>query len=124
MAEASSPLSLGIPRDPLGELKPISAEEFAEALIQAGGVNLEAARALGCNPERVCAARSQHPGVEQAAQDGWRYVRDEAKGQLIRGVQRGQLQAIAFFLKTDSGADGGGEAIDAGTLLDVPPNHR
>jgi hypothetical protein len=124
MSEAPSPLALGIPRDPTGELRAIAPEQFAAALIEAAGIDLGAARALGCSPERVREARQQNPALEKAAQEGRRYLRDEAHGQMARAVQRGQMNAIALFLRLDAGASGAAELMDGSAFDDLPDNQR
>src|SRR5580658_3061184 len=100
-----APAPIETPCDPPGRKRRLRATELRDALIAAGGVDLEAARILGCAPERVRRARARNARVAAAAAEARRNVRDEAELQLIRAMQTGVVAAITNILRADGGPE-------------------
>jgi len=117
------PAPIETPCDPPGRKRRLKAAELRAALIAAGGVDLEAARTLGCSPERVRRARKRNASVAAAAAEARRNVRDEAELQLIRAMQSGVVAAITNILKADGGPEPAPPASPK-AILEVPDNGR
>jgi hypothetical protein len=83
------------------------------ALIAAGGIDVHAAKSLGCSTRTVRAYRARHPSLQKLADDCVEANLDLAEAQLIKAIENGSLSAIVFYLKTKARRRGYAERRDA-----------
>ena len=96
-----------------------SVGQVREALEAACGIQMEAARILGCQKSMVGKYIQRYPTLRQAAKDIENLNLDKAETALHKAIEEGNVQAITFYLKTKgkgrgystrwelTGADGG-----------------
>lgn len=77
-----------------------TAEQVAEALRAAGGVNADAAQRLGCHRTTVMDYMRRYPQVREVYEDARAVVVDMAESQLKALVEKGVWPAIRFVLVT------------------------
>lgn len=77
-----------------------TAEQVAKALADAHGLVSVAARSLGTHRETIEAYIKRYPTVAQAKEQARESIIDLAEGELYKAVNKGQLPAIFFLLKT------------------------
>lgn len=97
----------------------ITAQEAIEAIRGSGGFVTEIAKRLGVSRTHVYRLRDKYVSVAEAIEDEREKQKDFAEGQLLKGINSGNMTAIIFFLKCQAkergyverqeltGADGG-----------------
>ena len=75
-------------------------EEVINALVQAGGLKMPAARALHCNRLTVSRYIARYPAVREAYEDAREGSIDLAQSKLIALVEKEDWRAIRFMLCT------------------------
>lgn len=96
-----------------------TAEQIANALIEAKGFVSVAAKNLGCAPNTVRNYIKRYATCAQAVEDTREEMKDFAESKLFTEIKNGNITAIIFYLKTQAkdrgyveraertGADGG-----------------
>lgn len=77
-----------------------SREQVAEALVAAGGVQVDAARILGCTRSTINGYVRRYPDLQQLIIDTREETLDLAESQLIKKMKEGNMTAVIFYLKT------------------------
>jgi hypothetical protein len=113
-----------------------SLAEVRAALIAAGGIDVFAAKSLGCSTRVVRAYRARHPSLQKVVDDCIEANLDLAESQLIKAIENGSLSAIVFYLKTKgrrrgyaerrdvTGKDGETLSLAEVTIFALPDNGR
>jgi len=81
-------------------------EQVAEALNKCDGLVFQAAKKLGCDHKTVQNYINRHDVCRLAREQKQGENLDEAEGQLMRAVRKGEAWAICFMLKTQGKARG------------------
>ena len=93
------------------------ADQVAQAITQAKGFVTYAAKILGCDRSTVHNYIKQYPVCKDALQDARHSMLDNAELQLLRQINKGNITAIIFTLKTIGKHRGYVERHDIGLAL-------
>lgn len=106
--------------------KKISSMQILEALKQTGGNQTEARkeleRQLGITINRSTISRriAKEKKLAEAVQEIQEQSLDMAEGQLIKAIQKGNITAIIFYLKTKGKQRGYTEKTEQETTVTIP----
>ncbi len=89
-----------LPPEPRAYAQRFSPAEVAEALREASGIKLQAAKRLGCDRGTVAAYIKRYPEVHEAWIDGREGMVDLAQSKLQEAVERGEWAAVHYTLAT------------------------
>lgn len=81
-------------------------EQMVKATKGSGGFVTEIARRLGCDRSTVYAYKKRHPEVAAAIADEKEAQLDFAESKLLDLIQKGNIAAVIFFLKTQGKSRG------------------
>ena len=107
-----------------------SAEQVANAIIEANGILAQAARNLGCTRQTVYTYMEKYVTVRQAYDEANEITIDFVESKLMEQIRMNDTKAILFFLRTKgkkrgyverkevTGPDGGAIIIQTGMSLD------
>jgi hypothetical protein len=73
--------------------------DVADAIREAKGLQVYAARILNCSVQTIVRYRKKFPQVDQAFQEANRAVGDLAENRLFRAIKKGEPWAITLYLR-------------------------
>jgi len=77
-----------------------TAKEYAKAIIEHRGNISRVAAQFGVTRQAVYKAMERHPSLREAHAEAKERMLDHAESQLFKAIDKGDVRAIALFLKT------------------------
>lgn len=96
-----------------------SQRQVIRALRDTRGLMTLAARQLGCDRSTVENYCARYPAVRAALDAARAQQLDVAEGQLFKAIDRGEFNAIAFYLRTIGRQRGYGDHVEVDAQIDL-----
>ena len=96
-----------------------SQRQVADAIRSTRGLVTLAARSLGCDRSTVENYCDRYPAVRKALEEARNQRLDIAEAMLFSAIDKGELQAITFFLRTVGRHRGYGDRVEVDAIVEV-----